>query len=711
MEQSTNTAVNSVLLFMQQNKFAIIAILGIIFIIFGYFTFRGSKSEIKKESKIKMYARRAMITLRKLYVKLMHLLGHIPVIGDIINNTCYAYKCQEALSEDDAVVRTGRTLLWTLFAFAVMFVAGLVWFGDIIMALITAFMIAHIVGTSTKSNSRKFLINLHEAIEDFLLAYHKSSGNIDAAFYAVSKTNNPVSRHFDVMHEYIRRAFVSETPDTVQAEYNSIAPSRYLRNLYAVIYMTYKYGDQKNDGKSALNVNVMEIQEQIGDALYQTNKLLDETMGERWFIIAPLYAIPLLGDYMLEYFAFEGFEYIESFLTSSTGYMVQTLCAIISLICYLLYAEMVNRGILEVKARANWENKVLRNPYIRRVIYKLLPADSPKRKALQTTMNKAGVMDTVNALQIRRVALCAFLCVVASLSIGLNVVSSTAYINNDIYTGLPRENFSQALLLYDDETDYYSFIDDSLEADKLVIQYLQKYSSEGKTYFMLSEEDQEKLVRGYIYSNDDIADLYREDNFRDYAVTRVMAKMAQLEQVSGLNSALFILLMTIFGYFIPLWMMQLKAYMNKDMLLLDEVTDLQKTTIMLMEYPSTTPDGLLTWYSSSSVLLAPHLRECRVTHDMDALINATNYKPFIQLATSLQMAFDGLPLKEAFSGVEQRLLTQQKEQSRIMERMLSFRVKSVETFTSISMGAVIALYMFMPLLIAMVQMFFSLDVF
>ena len=66
MEQSTNTAVNSVLLFMQQNKFAIIAILGIIFIIFGYFTFRGSKSEIKKESKIKMYARRAMITLRKM---------------------------------------------------------------------------------------------------------------------------------------------------------------------------------------------------------------------------------------------------------------------------------------------------------------------------------------------------------------------------------------------------------------------------------------------------------------------------------------------------------------------------------------------------------------------------------------------------------------------------------------------------------------------
>lgn len=693
--------------YIQQNKITLLifCLMGLVFCLF--MALRGTKDEVKKTPKFIVFMRRAKMRLLRLYVNFMHLVSHIPVVGDLVKNTCYAYQCQEAMMEDDAVVKTGKTLCWTIFAFCGAFLVGMLWFGDIIMSMITAFMIAHIVFTSMKSNTRKFLLGMNTAIEDFLLAYHKSSGNIDEAFFAVSKSKNSISRHFDIMHQYVRRAFVADEPETVQAEYNAIAPSRFLRNLYAVIFMTYKYGDHMNEGRSALNSNIMEIQEQIGDALYQQNKLLDDTMGERWFIIAPLYAIPLLKSYMLEYFAFEGFEYIESFLTSSTGYMVQTLCAIISLVCYMLYAEMVNRGVLEVKTRASWETKVLRNTRIRRITFKLLPQDSPKRKSLQTTMNRAGVLDTVNALQIRRVFLAVFLCVVSMLSMGLNIISSTIYINRDIYTGLPRENFSQALLLYDDETDYYNFIDDTLAADKQTINHLMHDVS---GYYGMTEEQQEAAIRSY-FTESGCGDLYRTEQFRNYAVMRIKAKMDSLQQVSGLNSVLFIALMTLLGYFIPLWLLKLKAYMNKDMLLLDEVTDLQKTTIMLMEYPQTTPDSLLEWCASSAVMLAPQLRECKVTHDTDALINSTDYKPFIQIATSIQMAFDGLTLKEAFSGVEQRLLTQRKEQARIMERMLKFRIDTVELFTSISMGAVIGLYMFMPLLIAMVKMFFSLNFF
>ena len=702
---------DSVILFIQQNRIpiSIFAVMGVLFCL--YMGLSGSKDEVRRSSKFQIAMRRIKMHLRRGYINLMHLLGKIPVLSTLINNLSYSYQLQEALTEDDAIIRTGRTLAWTIVAFMALLAFGIYWFGDLVIALITAFIVAHIVMTSMKASSQKFLINLNEAIEDFLLAYHKSSENVDAAFYAVSKSSNPVARHFDVMHEYISRAFVSDTPDIVQSEYNAIAPSRYLRNLYAVIYMTYKYGDQKNNGRSALNSNIMEIQEQIGDALYQTNKLLDETAGERWFILVPLYAIPLLGDYMLEYFAFEGFEYVESFLTSSTGYMVQTICAIITLICYLLYAEMVNRGILEVRAKASWENKVLRNATIRKITFKLLPAKSPKRAALQATMNRAGILDTVNALQIRRVFVAVFLCVISVLSVSVNFVSNTSFIRNDLFTGLPRDNYAQALLLYDDETDYYNFLDDNITADNGIMAYLEDYVSEdGRKYMALNDEEQASVIRAYM-STSEYGALYREDNFRNYAVTRIMAKMDHLEQVSGLTNILFIVLMTLFGYFIPLWLIYLKAYMNKDMLLLDEVGDLQKTTIMLMEYPTTTPDGLLTWYASSSMMLAAPLRECRVTHDFDALLKATTYKPFVQLITSLQMAFDGLTLREAFSGVEQRLLTQRKEQSRIYERMLKFRVDTVEMFASISMGAVIGLYMFMPLLVAMIQMFFSLDVF
>jgi hypothetical protein len=371
---------------------------------------------------------------------------------------------------------------------------------------------------------------------------------------------------------------------------------------------------------------------------------------------------------------------------------------------------MVNRGVLETKSRVSWEVKVLRNVRIRKVIYKILPANSERRQKLQQTMNRAGIVDSVNSLQIRRLGLAVFLFIVSIISVGANVISNTTYIRNDIYTGLPRENFSQALLLYDDETDYYNFIDDTKAADKQTIKYLSDYDDNGITYYMLSESEQEQLIRSY-FTSSGVGDLYRETNFRNYAVTRIMAKMKQLEKVTGLTNLLFVILITAVGYFIPLALIQIKAYMNKDLLLLDEVTDLQKTTLMLMEYSSTTPAGLLSWYASSTVLLSAELKECSVTNDFDAIINNTTYKPYIQLMTSLKMSFDGLPLKEAFSGVEQRLLTQKKEQNRIIERILKTRIEVVQMFTSISMGAVIGLYMFMPLLVAMIQMFMSLDIF
>lgn len=687
--------------FIQQNKFALIILCALGLGVCLFMMTRGTKEEIKKKSAFVVYRKRFQMYLKKMYVWVMHVAERIPVLGSLIGNVCYGYKCQEALTEDDAVLRTGKVLWWMLVSFIAAFVFGMAWFKDITLSLITAFILAHVVMTSLKSNSRKYLIGLNDAVEDFLLAYHKSSGNIDEAFYAVIRSRNQVSRHFEIMHEYIKRAYVSDNPELIQSEYNAIAPSRFLRSLFAVIYMTYKYGDQKDDGKSALNVNIMEIQEQIGDALYQQNKLLDDTMGERWFIILPLYAIPLLGDYMLEFFAFEGFEYIESFLTSSTGYMVSVLCAIITLICYLLYAQMVDRGILEAKSRNSWEKEALRNAHIRKWLLKAMPMNSPKRKKLQATINRAGSTDTVNALQIRRMFLALTMVIVGTLSVGLNVVTNRAAINNDIYTGMAKDNYTQLLMTQD---DMYTYIDEMLDADKQIIKYL---DSTG-TYWTLSEDDQKQEIRSYMTSSG-LVDNYR--GYESYGVDRIFSKMQHLEKVGGLNNLIFVILLTLFGYFMPLALVYLRAFMNKDMILLDEVTDLQKTTIMLMNYSSTTPDSLLTWYASSSIMLAPQLKECSVTHDFDELINSIAYKPFTQLATSLQMAFDGLPLKEAFSGVEQRLLTQRKEQARIMDNMLKFRTSTVEMFTSISMGAIIGLYMFMPLLISMIQMFRSIDVF
>lgn len=703
MENTSNNSAQ-IILFLQQNRFAltVFCLLGVMFCLYSIFkNTHKPEDSLKRMSQWETIYKRLMFKLRKLYIRIMYYTTFIPILGDLVNNIKHGYKCHEALTDDEATIRAGRTLFLTAVSFTISFIFGLLWFKDILISVITSFIIGHIAMTSLKSNTCKFLTNLIDAIEDFLLAYHKSSGNIDDAFFAVRKTRNPMSKHFDIIYDYIKKAYTSTNPEMVQSEYNNIAPSRFLRNFYAIVFMAYKYGDQKEDGKSLLNINLMELQEQIGDARYQQNKLQADTMGLRWFIIGPVYAIPLLSDYMLEYFSFEGFEYVESFITSSTGYMAEVLCTVCTLICYLLYAQMVDRRILEVKQREMWEKKVLRNPHIRKIIMKLLPDNSPKRKKIHETITKAGSTDTVNALQIQRVFLAFFMGIIAIISISLNVVTNTITIGNDIYTGLPKDNYTKILMTQDDA---YTYIDEMLAADKIVIE---KFRND-ITYLQSDEETQLNTINQYL-RNEEVGKAYR--GYSEYGAQRIQSKINHLQKVGGLNNGLFIIILILFGYYIPLILMKIRAYMNKDMIILDEVTDLQKMTIMLMGYSSTTPDGLLTWYSSSAMMLAPQLRECRVTKDFNKLINSNSYKPFVQLTSSLEMAFNGLTMKEAFSGVEQRLLTQKKEQNRIIERLLKFRADTVATLTSISMYAVIGIYMILPLIVSMVQMFFSLNIF
>ena len=692
-----------IIFFLQKNRIAlsVLCVMGLAYYIFHLVSRRPHTEEVKHISVLALRVKRVRLMLVKAYTWLLGMIAKIPIIGDMVGNITYGYKCHEALTDEYAALHTGKVLLVSIVTFGIAVAFGFYWFKDIIIAMITAFMLTHIAASMLKSKPQRFLNGMRDAVEDFLLAYHKSSSNIDAAFNAVSKTKNPVARHFDIMYEHVKRAYSSSTPDIVQDEYNTLAPSRFLRNIYAIVYMTYKFGDQVHDGKSALNNNLMEVQEKIGDALYQQNTLLDETAGERWFIIVPVYAIPLLSGYMLEFFAFEGFEFISTFINSSAGYIVSVICAGIALICYLTYASMAERGILEPKTNGNWAKKALRYPIVRKLTSKFLPYGSPRRKSMATTIKRAGRSDSVDAMQVKRVFIAIALTLVAVVSSSINLWQNTSTLKADIYTGLAKPNYEKVLLTQNDNDTY---VREMLDADWKIV----KQMGHEHGYSSMTPEEQYNTIRAYMKETG-LIDIYR--GYESYGIARIQAKLARQQNTSMLVNVIFIMFMGLLGYILPYALVFLQAMMNKDLLLMDETSDLQKMSIMLMEYSQTTPDSLLHWYASSSMLTAPQLRECAVTHDMDALVNSTDYKPFIQVTTCLQMAFNGLPLKNAFSGVEQRLLTQQKEQNRVMERMLKFRTSTVEMLTSIAMGAVIGLYMFMPLMIAMVQMFLSLDVF
>ncbi len=669
----------------------------------GFFLFRpGTETKEAQKRFVRRSKSRAAAKLEYLYVELMRKLDDIPVLGDIVGNIRIEIQMSEALTNEAATRQTGRALLYSLTAFGIMLAFGIHWFGDFILSLITAFMMGHIVLQSQKSSAKAFLNNMNDALDDFLLAYHKNSGNIDEAFFVIENSKNPIARHFSIMHTYVRQAFVSAKPETVQSEYNTLAPSRYLRNLFAVIYMAYKHGDQTVNDLGMLDSNITDIQAQISDVLYQQAKLSDETMGVRWSIVLPIYSLPLLTKYMHDFFTFEGFEFVDKFLTSSIGYTVQVICAVIALLCYMMYVKASSRRIFEMRVRNTWEKKVLQDRHIRKAVRKLAPDKSDTYRKIRNTIAAAGLNDTVEAVEARRLFLCVLAIVLTTISVLINSFSNKTNIGNDIYTGLPKENYTLVLMTQNDMPQY---IDEMLEADKRIISHLRK----DPTYRKLGTvEEKTEAIRKYMKDSGEI-DVYR--GYEDYGIKRIISKMSRLEMATGVFAVTFILAMGVIGFFLPLVLVYLQAFINKDMILLDEITDLENATLMMVGYVSTTPMSLLAWYSSSAVLLAPEFNQCLVFKNFDEVIQAVNYKPFTQLMNSLKMSYEGLSLQDAFSGVAQRLAAQRKEQGRVIDRMLGFRISLSNTFASIAMGSVIALYMFLPLMVSMVQMFISLNIF
>ena len=621
-------------------------------------------------------------------------IAHLPIIGDTAANMKETFICQYATTEDTALYLTGRCLIVCTVAMVVSFVGCMFYFRDVVLSIIAALMLSRVVYQGLKGNAQTFLQAMEDSMDDFIHAYHANSGNLDAAFASVVNSPSSVAGHWAKMHEYIQRAYASQVPEGIQKEYYAIAPSRFLRNLYTCIYMTYKYGDTEENGVSTFTTNFYRIEEDVIDKLNNINKLKSSLFGEKWFIILPVFALPLLSAYMVKYFSFEGFELVEEFVNSPVGYTVEIICAAVSLLSYFVYEKMTDDMVIEPKKVASWEGKLLREPQIYRFVQKVMPKNSKKRKNVKDMLLQAGSTESVDAFTLRRYAATIFVIIICAISLGINNLTTIHSIKNNIYQGLAQESYEEVLL---SQNDTQTFIDEQLAADKENLKYIKTVDG----WYQMSTEDQQALLTKHI----------RKETAYDYrgyysdAVTRLISKANMIHQTGGLMNLMFILIFGFGTFFAPLVMIFIQALMNKDNLISDETADLQSMTIMLISHKTTTPQQLLNWFSDSAVLFAAPCYKTAVSGDFTPMFEATTYKPFCQLADCLRYACNGMPMDEAFADLTQKMAIQKGERARVIERYIKNRISRVEMCSTLSMGAAMALYMFMPILVAMVSMF------
>lgn len=687
---------NAALIFLAEHKqlFTILCIL--IFIYAGRKIFRADPNS-EKERTQRIYKKvhgktHTFYKWRAFCSKVVELVGQLPILGDILRNTSFTYVCEYAISQEAANYLAGRSIVIFSISFLIAFAASMVWFNDIILSLIASIMLAKTILSYFRLNPVRFLANMQDAVDDFIHAYHTNHGNLDAAFQEVIQENGPMSGHFSTMYEYIKKADIAAEPEQIQKEYYAIAPARVLRQLYSVVYMTYKYGDEVVDGKSQFTKSIFELQKSIADQLYTQNKLADGVYGIRWFIILPIFALPYIKSYMLEYFTFEGFEFIETFVNSPWGYAAEVLCAGISLVCFLLFDGMVQSNVIEPKKVVSWEDKALRNINVRKIVQKTTPKGK-RRIALQTHIMKSGSTETIEAMTIRRVVTTIMVCVICILSVSLNVWKNVDGIMNNVYQGLAHDQYTQILMTQNDMDVY---IDEQNFQDKQVLAYLKTVDH----FDDLSTDEKEAVVKEYMNQQ---GMTYR--GYQAYAIQRVMAKYQMVQQSKGFTNILFIILFTLATWFIPVWAIYFQSFLNKNVLISDETTDLQSMTVMLINHKTCTPEQLLSWYADSSILFERVFREAQITGDFSCLHGFVDYKPFNQLVNCLELSFSGMGMREAFADIEQKRAIQEKERGRTDEKNVNFKVSVIEFFSNLSMYSVLCLYMFVPMMIAMVYMF------
>lgn len=648
--------------------------------------------------------------LRASSLKCYHFLLHIPYLKDFLYNMRMNIVIHHAVDEEDASLIVSKNIFLTIIVWIVSFIVSIKYFNDIFLAIISCIFITTIFADHLKANYVRFLEGLVDTIGDIVHYYNAEQGNLDHTFNRLLQSETMLKRHFKKIFQCVKDADSSDTPKAVLQQYDKYSPSKYLRIICNYLYITYRYGDVNIDGASMFNKNMFTLQREINTEMDKQFRIQDEAFGQVYFIIAPLYFIPLAKEYLLKYFTFEGFEYIEQFIHSNIGYMVTLICAITSLICFYLYKKFMYYGdSLKNRHHKSWEMNVLKRfKRIRNLVHKFMPKDNKKQNKMRNLIIQSGSGESLLVFYFRKLTLAGGTFIVIVLFFIFNTWSSQKEVLNDLYQGLNKNLFDQVLLVQDQPENYKKT---SIENDKKVIKYIHN----ALDVMDLSPEELKEEIEKFIRDNG-----VNYGAYSDLAVERISSKLNLLYHRSNrviifLNRGiifLFTLAVTLLAYSIPNIELYLKVHLNKELMLYDETMGLYTVTILLVNHSATNTKTILEWLTNFSNIFYAPLRESLDNYSSKALhyLNQTiKYKPFNRLIESVILSYEGVEIRKAFAGIEQKQLFQEKARERNNSKVAKVKIWVINILSWVSLGVTIVLYMLIPMIIASLDMYKNLN--
>lgn len=630
--------------------------------------------------------------------KLYNLMLKIPILKDFIYNFKNNLKLRFLMDEKMILVEIIKVISLISFSFVISFISLAFYFKNILLSIFSSIIITKSIYDLKYQMDVKFLEGLEEVLSDFVHYYNMTESNLDKTFLKLEETtynDNFIKKHFLKLFDYVKEASLSDDDSFILQEYSENAINKYFKILCNFIYTTYKYGDEIIDNKSAFVEGLLSLQREVNNELEKKLIIREETFLEVVFIVMPLYFLPLIKSYMLNYFSFEGFSYIRDFIFSNIGYSVMIFCAILTFVFYIFYKNLCLADDVIIRKKAVFfEEKILKRFKFLDKLVEFLIKD--KVQSINNLLLKSAKIDNAKFYYLRKV-LVFFISFMILISIfTFNIFFNKLNVISSLDIGVNKNLLTRSILLHENIEAYK---DEALENDKKIINYLRA----NKEFVSKSKDEQEDYIRKYMKKNN------ISYGINEVGIDRIFAKL----EIISINRFSFLrLLFIIFVCFIlcniEYFILKSKAFINKEHILYDETMGLYTVCILLLNNKHITPKDLLNNMKNFSYLFKMDLQKALDNYSLESLKDLkkiTNYKYFNNLIDAFLISEEGLEIKKAFCGLKQKKDFQEKSRERSTRKFINRNIEIIRFLSMFSLFTTIILYIFAPLLIAVMDMF------
>ncbi|MBD8497462.1 GTPase SAR1 [Paenibacillus arenosi] len=482
--------------------------------------------------------------------------------------------------------------------------------------------------------------------------------------------------------------------DEALVKYDDAAPNRHYRLFARLARLVAEYGDPKEDNRSSFLQGLsMMIRDMQSEHLMRTRL---DTFLKGLKVIA---VIPILFANPIEQWGRAYFPDMTQFYDSRIGWYVQVIVLLTVIVSHWLLEQLQWRKSIAEKPKSEAARKnidILRLKIVRSIVYRWMRGIPSSRLSANAFLlkdaNESLSLERWYATRLAYAAVIMLLSII--MAIVIHIVIQQQQSISPLWGVLPRGDAKSTVQW--DGSAYSQSIVSEWNAEQVALH--KKWVSEAtlKTSNRAEQEHyvQEQAVRTY-------ADWTPE---RAVQLSKHLLNLAYEQEIGLLWwwELLVAFMLSVIAYYTPTGMLLFKKRL-RNMEIRLELSHFYSLALLLRAFERMTSEQMLDWMMRSSVCCKEAIHRCLLHWDsgpeesLQQLKEDIPYPDFVRFVDQLELAFDQIPIKQAFDDAEQSWWYEQDMRKQEEEKIIESKAVWGRWFGFAPMYAIVFMYLVIPL--------------